>query len=322
MNTRREVIGLMAAVAAGATVFTRPARADTYPSKLVRLVTWASPGSGPDVFTRLMAERLSTRWGQTVITENRPGAVGVIGTQQVAKSPPDGYTILVTTNSAHLINPLVKGNLPFDPIADFEPVSQLALGQLALVVSRASPYKTLADFITAAKKGDLSFGSLGPGSGPHLLGIQFQRAASIRLLHVPYKNGEAGQLQDIVGGQLTAGFLSQGSATNERLRALAVAGTSRNSALPDVPTFREAGVAGLEIGGWVGAYVPARTPPAIVDQIAKAMREVLAEPGVRAKVEAMGMTPLGSTPAEFVANYRAELDFWRSIVQSADIPRE
>lgn len=323
-SSRREFLGAIAVLAAGASPL---ARAQAWPSQTVRLVTWASAGSGPDTFTRMLAERLAARWSQPVIVENRPGAVGVLGTESVARAQPDGYTILITTNSAHLINPLVRAKLPFDPIRDFEPVSQLAGGQWTFVVAKSAPFDTLADFIAGARKAgarEPSYGSFGPGSGPHLLGHRLSTAAGVRLLHVPYKSGEMGQLQDIVGGNLDSGFMSETTARAhaDKLKVLAVTGSARNPALPQVPTFREAGIEGMEMTGWIGAYVPAKTPPDVVSKISSAMREVLSEPGVRARLDTMGMRPIGNAPAEFAKTYEAEREQWRSIIETAGLPRE
>ena len=238
-------------------------------------------GGGVDAIARQLAKKTSEALGQAVTVDNRPGAGAIIGLDAVAKAAPDGYTILFTAGSSINLNPHVYKKLPYDPGKDLQPVAQAGNTPLLLLVSAANPAKTLAEFIAAAKAkpGSASFGSYGNGTTGHLLGTAFGKAANIDLLHVPFK-GAAPAMTDLIGGNISSAIADLGSARGlidgGKLRALAQTGAKRNPALPKVPTFTEAGQPSLEyMTGWLGVFVPAKTPKEITDKLAGTMSKAL-----------------------------------------------
>jgi tripartite-type tricarboxylate transporter receptor subunit TctC len=297
-----------------------------YPTKPIRFVVGQAPGGATDIVARLVAAKMPETLGQNVVVENRTGAAGSIGAATVAKSPPDGYTVLVVSSS-YSINPSLYSNLPFDPQKDLVPVSLLAEAPFLLVVHPSVPAKSVKDLIALAKaKPDtLTYGSGGNGSSGHLAGALFENQAGIKLSHVPYKG--AGQaLIDVVSGQITFMFASVLSSTphvkQQRLRVLGVTGVKRSSALPDVPTISEAGVRGYATSTWYGLLVPAGTRPAVIERLAGAANKAVNAPDLRAKMLADGAEPEGSTPAEFQKHLAAEMAKWRKVVKTAGVKVE
>src|SRR5690606_4682092 len=232
-----------------------------YPTKPVSFVTGVGAGSNNDIVLRMLAEDLRKRWGQAVTVENKPGAVGAIGSAFVARAAPDGYTLLLTSTGGQIHNALLKKGLAYDPVGDFDPISLVAEGTYCFVVDAASPYKTVQDFLDATQntREGLTFGSWGPGSATHLLGETLAQHAKGEMLHVPY-TGEMGALTDLNGGRLDASWLGSGSAQTMaeagRVRVLATTGSERSAQLPDVPTFNELGLDDLQVTGWIGIYAP------------------------------------------------------------------
>jgi tripartite-type tricarboxylate transporter receptor subunit TctC len=301
---------------------------DSFPERPVTFVTWSSPGGNIDVAMRLVGEKLAQKWMQPVVAENRTGASGIIATDYVAKSRPDGYTVLFTTPTAQINSRFVKQKLPFDARKDFLPVSLVVSGQIALVAAPGAPYNNLAELVAYARRQPkgVSFGSWGVGSGGHLLGEQLHQQAGVELLHVPYKGGELAEMADVIGGNLDTAFMANGNAKvysqSGKLKVLAITGTARHPDFPQVATFKEQGYSGFEAAAWIGAYVPAGTPAPVVAKIAADIGEVLHQPEVRTRLEALGFTVEGGTPAQFAAFNDSQFKVWGAMIQAAGIEKE
>ncbi len=302
-------------LAFSAIFFTSLAHAQAWPTKPVRFVMPSPPASSPDRYTRYLAERLSQKWGVPVLVENKPGATAMIGTEYVAKQPADGYTLLSTFTSYVQAPILFKA--PYDPEKDFAPVTQTMLAEVIFEVRADAPYKTFAELIAAAKAGTLSYGSFGSGSSFHIYGEEVKRAMGVSMTHVPYK-GEALILTDLLGGQISAGFNSIGTALPQikagKIRPLALVGTTRSKALPDVPTFPELGVPKLSGGAWFGIFAPAGTPKPIVEKIAADINGFLNTPEMQKWLRDQGLEPTGMTPDQFTNFIKADLAKWRQLI--------
>ena len=303
------------------------ARADDYPNKPIRLVVPAAAGGPTDVTARMLAERMSASLGQPVIVEPRGGAGGNVGAEAVAKAAPDGYTVLMATIGTHAINQTLYKKLPFDPIKDFTPVSQVVQYPLLLVVNPNVPAKSVKELIDYAKAnpGKLNRASGGNGTSMHLSGELFVHQAGVDMPHVPYK-GSAPALTDLVAGHVQVMFDSMITAlplvNAGQLRALAVTGAQRSPVVPNLPTIAEAGVPGYGANGWIGVVAPANTPPAIVDKLHASIVKALADPGLREKLTAQAAEPVGSSPAEFATFIRTETDKWAEAVRGANLSIE
>ena len=293
----RFVAALLAlAVAAGAHA------QSPYPDKPIRLVVPFPAGSGTDIVGRLLAHQLTADFGQTVIVDNRPGASTIVGTEIVAKSAPDGYTMVMASNN-HAMNPsLFEGKLPFDSIKDFAAVAQVAILPFILVVNPQVRAKTLDELIALAKKGGLTYASTGNGTPPHVAGEMLKRAAKVDITHVPYK-GSAAAVQDVVSGQVPMMFINVPSGlslvTAGKLRALAVGTSKRIAQMPDLPTVAELGYPDFDVSLWMGLLMPAGTPADVIDKMSKATERALADPAVRKKIEEQGAEPAYLAPAAF-----------------------
>jgi tripartite-type tricarboxylate transporter receptor subunit TctC len=299
------------------------AYAQDYPgSKPIKLVVPFPAGGGTDIFSRVIANKLTETLKWVVIVDNKPGAGGNIGVDAVAKSPPDGYTIGMGQTSNLAINPTLYSKLPYDPLKDLVPIVLVADAPLVLVVPANSPFKTVADLVAAAKKkpGDLTFGSPGNGTVAHLTGELFQTAAGIKFQHIPYK-GSAQALTDLMGGQVQAYMSSIPTALSHikggKLRALAVTSTKRAPALPDVPTIAEAGYQGFDANTWFGLVAPAKTPAAVVEKINAEVNRVLKMPDIKEKFAAEGGGPLGGSPQEFAALLKSDYAKWGKVVKES-----
>ncbi len=317
MKSFRWVLGslMLASIAcAGA------ADAQTYPSKLVRIVVPQAPGGASDALARIIGQRLSERWQQSVIVENRAGAGGVIGTDAVAKSAPDGYTLLLAYDGTHAVNASLYKSLPFDPVKDFTTVATLANVPFVLAVNASSPAKDIADFVTRAKAnpGKLNYGSAGNGSVNHLLGAMFGKGAGASLTHVPYK-GAAPALADLIGGNVEAVFTSipsvVGHVQGGRVRALGVTSAKRSAALPNVPTIAETAIPGFDVAPWFGLLAPAGTPPQIVRQINEEINALLKTKEVTDAFAAQGAEPFATTPEGFSSLLQRDIDKWAVVVK-------
>ena len=298
------------------------AQAQAWPTKPVKFVMPSPPASSPDRYTRLLAEKLSQKWGVPVVVENKPGATAMIGTEFVSKQPADGYTLLSTFTS-FVQAPILFPNAPYDPEKDFAPVTQTMLAEVIMEVHADSPYKTFADVIAAAKAGTrLSYGSFGNGSSFHIYGETVKRTMGVEMTHVPYK-GEALILNDLLGGQINVGFNSIGTALPQikagKVRPLAIVSASRSRALPDVPTFPELGVPKLNGGAWFGIFAPAGTPKAVVEKISADINFFLNQPDMQKWLRDQGLEPTGMTPDQFTQFIKADLAKWRQLITELGI---
>ncbi|MGJ7541636.1 Bug family tripartite tricarboxylate transporter substrate binding protein [Variovorax sp. LT1R16] len=323
--TRRRMLALGSALAASAAW---PARAQpaAWPTKPIRMIVPYAAGGGTDVFARLVAEGLGRKLGQNVIVDNRPGGNGMLGITAVQRAPADGYTLLFSLTSI-IQNPLLYPNVGFDPFKDFVPVSELGRLPIVFTVNEKLGVDTLEGFIKLAKAapGKYSYGSFGNGSSAHLYAEVLQDAAGIRLLHVPYK-GEAPAITDLLGGNVDAVFVSAKGVSQHvaagKARSLAVVGTARAPLITTVPTFKELGYAGMESVGWFGLYLPAGAPPEIAKRLSTDVAEVVQSADAKARLEAMGVIPVGSTPAQLTATMRADHQRWSQVIQAKNIRLE
>jgi tripartite-type tricarboxylate transporter receptor subunit TctC len=297
-----------------------PAIAQDYPSRPIKLLVGASPGGTTDTMARAIARPLSVSLGAPVLVDNRPGAGGNFAADAVAKSAPDGYTLLVSFTS-HTINATLYPNLPFDPVADFTPISMIATVPSLLVGRPTLPAKDLPALIALAKAKPetLSIAIGGIGSSLHLAGEQFKMMAGIRMLNVPYK-GTAPALTDVLGGQVDIMFISlvTGSAQVRagKLRAYGVTSAQRQTSFPDLPAIGEV-VKGFESTAWFGVFGPAKLPPAITQKLNAAIVSALNDPGLREQLQTEGATPAGSSAEEFAAFVRADVKRWAPIVRES-----
>jgi len=309
---------LVAAVAGAA-----PAVGDTYPSRTVKIVVPTAPGGGNDVMARIVAGRLQERLKQPFIVENKAGANGAIASEFVARAPPDGYTLLFGYIATHGINPGLS-KVPYDPVADFAPIAEIAEAQQVLVVNPAVPAKSVNELIALAKAkpGTLSYASAGNGTAPHIAGELFKQRAGVDLLHIPYK-GSAPAVMDTLAGTTQVMFPSLIAAGPQlkagKLRALAVTGKRRSPLYPDLPTVAEAGVAGFEITQWYGFLAPAKTPKAIVDLVNREIVATMQEPETARKFAEQGADVVTGTSDEFARFIRSELAKWSRLVKDARI---
>ena len=306
-----------------ALLFAQLATAQTWPTKPVKIVVPFTAGSATDILARTAGQKLQDMWGQPVVIDNRPGAGGTIGTGIVAKSPPDGYTLLVNS-AAQAYNPAIYPNLPFDTAKEFIDVGAVAGQPNVLVVAPATGYKTTADLIAAAKQkpGELNYGSAGIGSGTHLNAEKFRLASGISAVHVPYK-GTPEALTDTMTGRVTY-FFSPISAALPNIRegklvALAVSTAKRSSVLPNVPTIAESGLPGFDYNLWIGMFAPAGTPADIVDKIAKDLAKVMQLPDVKERLAGMGAEAMPMSQTEFTKFVNDEIADAAKVVKAADI---
>jgi tripartite-type tricarboxylate transporter receptor subunit TctC len=313
-----------AAAALAAVAAAVPAsHAQEFPSRPVRIVVPFSPGGAVDGPTRVIAQELSKRWNVGVLVDNKPGAGGTIGTEIVAKAPPDGYTLLLASQT-NAISASIYKSLPYDPIEDFAPISLLGREPGVLVVNPAFPARTVREFIAYVKEnpGKVDYASSGNGSGQHLFMALLASMTGMKLTHVPYK-GSGQATADVLGGTVpvsipgTAGMVAHIKAG--RLRPLAVTGARRSPQLPDVPTMIEAGVPGYEAYVWMGLLAPKGTPQSVIDRIYRDVTEVLASADVKSYMSNAGMEIVGSTPQEFARFFRAERDQWGRVVRETGV---
>jgi tripartite-type tricarboxylate transporter receptor subunit TctC len=317
---RLALFGLLIAITSfGAT----ESRAQSFPSKSVRLIVPFPPGGPADVLGRVYAEKLSAAWSQSVIVENRAGAAGNIGSDMTAKAAPDGYTILLIASS-HVINSALYDKLPYDPIKDFTPLSQVAYYSLVLVAHPSVPAQSLSELVALAKAqpGKLALVSAGNGTPTHLTAELFRTAAQIDFLHVPYK-GAAPATNDLLAGQGQLMFNNPVSAlphvTAGKLKALAVTGTQRSALAPDIPTVAESGYPGFEAGTWYAFLAPAGLPPEISKKLSRDIVAITKQDDLKARFAKMGIEALGSTPEQLSEVMQADLVKWSAVIRNANI---
>jgi len=302
------------------------AMAQTYPTKPVRMVLGYPPGGGIDVLARIMAPKLSDRWGQQVVVDNRPGASGNIGADIVAKAPPDGYTLLMMTLS-HAAGAGLYPKLPFDPAGSFSGVSLVGATTLVLLANQSSPLKTIKDLVAAAKArpGQISFGHSGVGGSPHLAGELLRLETGIDIVHVPYK-GSGLAFADLMGGHVPLLMAALPGALphikSGKLRGIGVTSIKRSAAIPEVPTIAESGVPGYDVKHWFGALAPAGTDRRILEKLHAEIVAVQGMPDVAEAFMRAGADPVNSTPREFDAYLRAEIARWAKVIRAAGIKVE
>ena len=310
-------------VAAGWAFAACLAQAQGFPSKPITFVVPYPAGGGTDVIARSLAEDMGHRLGQPIVVDNKPGASGILGTLAVAKAPADGYTVLVSLVQSALTNKFLFKKLPYDTKRDLAFVSEIATGPMVLATNAqvvpAADIKAFLDW-AAKNKGKVNYGSWGTGSYPHLVGALMSKENDLDMTHIAYK-GEAPMVQDLVAGQISfavgAPMTLKPYIDSGRLRALAVTGSDRSSVLPQVPTFAEAGIkdAAFSVTGWLGLLVPAGTPPATVAKLEDAAREAVRSSRLQARFQVLGMRGIGSTAAQFRADYDVDLPVWERLVK-------
>ena len=302
------------------------AAAQSYPVKPVRVIAASSPGSGVDIVGRIVAQKLSDGLKQQVIVDNRAGAGGNLGAEIAAKAPPDGYTLFIGT-PAHAINPSLYSKLAYDLLRDFAPVSLLTTGQYILVVHPSLPAKSVKELIALARArpGQLNYASAGTGNATHLAGELFTSLTGTKLVHVPYK-GSGPALVDVVGGQVQLMFSNLTAALphvkSGRLRALAVTGEQRSSALPQYPTMMEAGVPGYVVSSWFGMLAPAGTPPEIIARLNAEIAKAMRTPDMKERLAGEGAEPKSSTPEALGRLLQTEVAQWAKVIKGAGIKPE
>lgn len=297
--------------------------AASFPNKAVNIVVPYPAGGATDIIGRVLAKQLSDIWGQPVIVENKTGAAGVVGNEAVARSPKDGYTLLLGITQMVQAPSLYK-KLPYDINKDFTPIGLVARSSDLFVVAADTPVKTLKEFVALVKKnpGKYSFGSYGAGSSSHIHGEMLNDQAKLDMVHVPYR-GAAPLMQDLMGGQVNSAFVDSGSSRqhlgSERFKVLAVSGTRRLPALPNVPTLAELGYHSFEPYGWFGVFVPSGTPAAIVDSLSQVLQRVLHEPEVVARIEGLGLLTASEDSKAFAKTVAADQQVWAKVIKASNI---
>jgi tripartite-type tricarboxylate transporter receptor subunit TctC len=306
-------LALMAMAASGAF-------GQDFPSRPVKILVPQTPGGASDALARIVAQKLSEKWGQPVVVENRAGAGGNVGMEVVANSPADGYTLLMSYVGTHAINGALYKKLPFDPERDFAPVATLATLPFVMVVKADSPHKTVSDVVAAAKTSQITYGSAGNGSVNHLLGEMFNSAAGVKLVHVPYR-GAAPAMQDLMGGQINMVFTSMpsvsGALKNGTLHPIAVTSGKRAASFSNIPTIGEAGYKDFDVNPWFGLFAPAKVPANIIRKINADVNEVVKSREVTDRFAAQGAEPYLTSPQEFAAVVKADIDKWGKVVKAS-----
>ncbi len=311
-------------LAAGAT--SAAAQTERYPNRPVRLVVPSTPTGGLDVLARIISPRLMARWGQQIVVDNRAGAGGIVGTEIVAKAPPDGHTLLIVT-TGFASNPFLRDKLPYDTPQNFVPITIIGSAPNVLVAHPSVTIKTVKELITAAKAkpGQFTYASSGVGSGGHLSMALLRRLAGLDLVHVPYK-GAGAATAAVVAGEAQFLFTATGASIphikSGRIRPIAITSAKRVAVLPDVPTVAESGLPGYEVDGWYGMMAPGKTPKAVIDKIYADVLEVLKIPEVAGQIQATGFEQGGMPPAEFARYIKSEMKKWQIVIKEAGIRGE
>jgi tripartite-type tricarboxylate transporter receptor subunit TctC len=321
--SRRTFVAGLAALASTPVLAQAP---QPFPSRVIRIVPFGTAGGPIDTIARVYAEKLQQRWGQSVIIDAKPGASGIIAADFVAKAAPDGHTVMFTLPLTHVNNAILMPKLPYDPVRDFSPLSMLATGGPMLVTRTHAPYNNLKEFVEYAKKQKvMNYGTWGNGSTAHLFGELLMRQTGANLVHVAYK-AEVAAHNDLFGESLDFAWANPSTARAQsqggKMKPLGISGTRRVSILPNVPTFAEQGFQGFDIDSWIGVYAPAKLPPAIVETWTTALREITRMPDVAARLTGYGFEPLGNTPAEFTALYKADYPRMAELIKAAGVTAE
>lgn len=322
MLTRRHVIALSAAQIAAPALLIRATQAAAYPDRPVRLLVPVAAGGPTDLVARMLAEKLSQKWGQKIVVENRGGAGTNLGNEVIARSAPDGYSLLFATASL-AVNASLYRSLSYDAIADFAPVSLAATFPYFAFVPNSSKAHSIKELIAVAKSSTnkMTLASPGTGSAPHLAGALFLQMAKIEMTHVPYR-GAAPALNDLIPGRVDCYFGSGGLLSNWRsgqIRALGTTGGKRDPAAPELPTIAEAGVPGYEVIGWQAVFAPAKTPPEIVSKLSADITTAFADPAIKDKLAKSGYVAGGSSPEEMGKLLKDEIDKWSNVIRSLGI---
>jgi len=323
MHRARLLAGLVSAFILSSLLVT-PAAAQPYPSRVVKLIVPQTPGGATDVFARKIGQLLSEKWGQPVVIENRAGAGGVVGTDVVAKSAPDGYTLLVTYAGSQAINPSLYPKIPFDSVKDFQTIATLASTPFVLIVHPKLPAKNLAEYVALARARPdaLTYASSGNGSVNHLLGEMLKTEAGIKMLHVPYR-GVAPAITDVIGGQVDSAFSSVPSVLQmvqtDKVRALAISSAQRIAAAPEIPTIAESGFPGFDVNPWWGILAPAGIDVTIVRKINEDVANILRTKEMIDFLAAQGAEPLITSPEAFLKILEADVVKWAKVVKSAGV---
>jgi tripartite-type tricarboxylate transporter receptor subunit TctC len=328
MNRRQLFARLLSGALAGLVLTSVRAQAPApdFPTKPMRMVVTFTPGGAPDIIARILGERFTASWGQPVIIDNKPGSGGNIGSDFVAKSAPDGHTLVVGTVGTHSINGSLYAKMPYDMVKDFAPVSLVATTPNMLVVNNDVPARTLRELIELGKReGKMSFASSGSGTSIHVSGELFKSMTGIDMTHIPYK-GRAVAIPDLLGGRVTMMFDNMPSSLplvrEGKLRALGVTSLNRASAAPEIPTISESGLPGFEAVSWFAVFAPAGTPRAVVDKLQLEIARILRLPEVSKRLLDLGLEPIGSSPDELAAYQRTEIIKWAKVVKDSGAKAE
>jgi tripartite-type tricarboxylate transporter receptor subunit TctC len=326
MNHFRVVGRLLAAIVLISVAGIAAAQPQAFPAKPIRLIVPFAAGGNTSVLGLLLGEKLTKAWGQPVIVDHRPGGNTVIGAEALAKSAPDGYTILLTNNS-HVINPSLVATLPYDPVKDFAPVATVYASEFVLAMNPSVPANNLKEFIALAKSrpGQLNYSSSGAGGAGHLLAELFNSTAGVDIRHIPYKGG-APAITDTISGQVQITYSTPNNLVQHfqsgKLKALAVTGETRYAGLPQVPTFAEAGLPSVDVKNWQGLFAPAGTPRTIIDKFAAEIVNILSMPDVRENLVSQGANPYIRNPDQFAELVRTEIAKYAKIIKTANIKIE
>ncbi len=320
----KKIIGAL--IGCAALAFPALAQAQAYPSKAIKIVVPFAVGGIADTFGRVIAQKLSESWGQPAVVENKGGAGGNIGADLVAKSPADGYTLVIGNIGTHAVNPFLMKNMAYDPLKDFVPIAHVLDAEGLLVVHPSLPVKTVPELIAYAKAnpGKLSYASGGMGTTSHLAGELFKSMAKVDMVHIPYK-GNSPAITDVMGGQAQMIFATMPTviqqAKSGRLRAIATLGTVRAPAVPDTPTIGES-LPGFDVANWIGMFAPVGTPHEIVVKLNAEVQKIMQTPEVQMRLEAQGAKFIPTTPESFAAFQKAESEKWGKAIREAGIKAE
>jgi len=327
LQIRTLALAGLAALALTAALPSAYAQALAWPSKPIKYVVPFSPGGVSDGVARLIAQHLGERLGQPVVIENKPGVSGIVGTQLVARSAPDGYTLMGGTITTHAVNPFFNKNLGYEPVQDFVPVNLVGMVSNVLVVPASSPFNSVAQVVAElkAKPDSLTYGTAGAGTSQHLSGQLFQSITHTRMRQIIYKGGSQAMV-DLIGGQIDMVFETVAAARpmidGKRVKVLGVTSSRRLANMQDVPTLAEAGVPGFEMQSWQGVFAPVGTPKPIVDRLGREIAALIAQPDVQEKLRKLGVEPDGRSSEAFIAFQRAEIAKWGKVIQDAGIQAE